>query len=844
MSGLAVPRLVMTTEAHAARQGWHAMGWTDELTDSEVHALSRRVPFAAPLQDHTAPPWIIGRDARDVLAPGNYDDLRVAFLHKRDRLMFSVWGAVYRGDREPPWRVMTHTSLLDAQSFAAIAGHPEGLFRRDPADLASPPAAWVDHLVRQDFEEVTALEAIRVPADRRAAYEHGRRRRVADLGHALAEEMGGEDVLSDRLGLAYEGLSDLLDGRYKHLVLVDDGSNLTRRFAWYVWLTLPEIDRIDVSIHTGVADPRAVKEHISVLPRGQVERRPGWIVFDFDRLPDASHMGRGSRVWAVNSIRGGEANARMVTETRQAHLSLLREDQFSNWVLWDDWLDRAARAQSVEAAIEGLELESRRLSWGAPSPARIEVLAGSLAHAIQAESSADTGPTDVDRLVAPIEDTRADPDLRREVADGALAILEDSDEKIHHRVAGLLVARCAVRRGGPWSLDDFEAMLDRKSPAIGAALEEMGSAVTVLEAAALAFERGSLGRNQAETHVLQPVFEIHQGRAAEILDRLAPPGPDEEAGQVWALLLLARALDAGLPRQNAAERLHGLVALVPSLATSRWMGFVRKESALMAAGLAHADWANLGELVATVRPDPHVIREVFEARLADTPAIKMADWWASLLVANGYSARDLSAAAPALEAWSWVLASPNWAGSESEEDAFRAAGNALDRPETDRAKALAWHVLKVRVKTPHDMQSPEIDLVRRALVLLAKDGEIEPAHALDVAQLPAVQRGAAFPWADALLAHPRPELLGDAFAALGAGAIGHVLNERSAQSIRGALRVAWVQMLALGTEDVISSLATCGDPDAVRWLAEAITDGPPPPGALCGFETRAEAVPS
>ncbi len=845
-----IGRHVSTTELVTTRQGWDNMGASPELTDRERGDFTAVLPFAGELQGVPNPPWLTGQPPRDILAHENYRRLRFAFGHDWDRLTFSVWGGIFRPDRRsPPWRVITHTFLMDGATFESISGNPEGLLSMSRVSgdrLELEPLPWMQEFCAERFEEFVMLDPLAVDTKARSVMEQDRLRRLAWMARGLTRVLGGEQILADRMSLAYEALAEVLQGRFQFVVVPERGDGTERLFVRFLWLSLPEVDRRRVTFHGDVRGPSEVRHHLSVLAAERVPRPipQGWIVFE--NLPSLKVVAEGRRFYAetASGLRGRYED--MSGDPEAAGLSVLEGQEFTSWVLWLKWRARMKERPTLLGAAEGIKTEA---GYGvATSEGRIAELAAAFVKAIDVDLGWADPNQAATRVLAVLAGAKDFQQLVRRVAVGLLELLKETNSMWHHRLAGLLVCRSVRDGGGPWLLGDFVELINSRSRVLARLMEKREWAEELIAAVTLAIAGGVLKVDEADEAILRALCDRMGSEISVLLAGLPSPATPNELR--WYLRMLRRAAERGAATQQITR--FYLEWGLPGLQEYRgeeWASVLRADPSLLRDALREATPQSVEVLLARVRPDVELIRSLFDP-IRQLPTLEWVECWARSLAGAGYDPRELvgngssQGAQPLV--WFWVFSSPAWRKSIKAESAYDRVQKFLEMEEgnAEVRVRLADAIIRARLTAGIGMLSAEVELVRTSIVLQG-GGKVELGLGLKLADLARSNSEAAPSWADAFweVGEGWDTDQGSVFRAFSRAAAHRViLKDGGGSTLREALRVAWVEQLATGEQTTFGHLIRSMKPGLHRWLLDMIEQCPPPPLYVALREAAQEAV--
>lgn len=325
MKRFVLERHVLGAPLSAYDTAWDALGWSEGLGAARADRLAESVPWGTALARTADPPRLRGPLAQ---VRARLDSFRFAVLPVEGALAFSLWGAALRrSDHE--WQVLTHTLLIDADAFRALAGNP--FFLLDLGD-------WLRELCEgEPFATRRRIEPLVIDDDGALAR--------ASEAHRLAEiERLSAGVSRDRVTAVWRGL---MDGP----VAVHDA-----RLARLAWLALPFEDRARIALNTG--QPRAGRRVADLMVL-----EPEW----GDAFPEGvrpaptfvTDPSAGLRVWS-SSLGDVSLHRAFSARARARRWSLLRGD-----------VDASARALELRAAWSGErgpELAAELLAAESASP--------------------------------------------------------------------------------------------------------------------------------------------------------------------------------------------------------------------------------------------------------------------------------------------------------------------------------------------------------------------------------------------------------------------------------------------------------------------------------------------
>ncbi|HZG42705.1 MAG TPA: hypothetical protein VEY93_07065, partial [Longimicrobium sp.] len=303
--------------------GKDTFAWTPELAGERAARLKNEVPWGVSTAGAENPPRLEGRD---VLSQENYLRLHFAWIPLDNRMGFCVWGAI--GDRplgRTVWRVLTHTTLMDADAFRAVESNPFALLKQGVA------GEWVRELaVPGSFDERGPVEPIRVVASAET--------------RNIAEKLRGDDIerlrarLRDLLGAP--GLQRWLAALYAalssvpHVALASTPDRQAEMLVRLAWLTLPPVDRWQTSFTTEQGASAGVLPRLMALNPAEWQGRipPGTFLFQGDP-PEGSRPSDGHLMWAADIAGAGDLRSHGFAHSfaARAQASLLSGDEIDRY---------------------------------------------------------------------------------------------------------------------------------------------------------------------------------------------------------------------------------------------------------------------------------------------------------------------------------------------------------------------------------------------------------------------------------------------------------------------------------------------------------------------------------
>lgn len=411
-------RHILGSAATLADAGKATMGWTPQLAGEPAATLASELPWGVPTSRLSAPPRLDGA-RHEVLSPANLDRLRFAVLGVQGvqgRMAFCVWGAV--GERPPNrvvWRVLTHTTLLQEQAFAALAGNPFALI------TVPQVSAWFDELVTPGaFDRRHEVQPIAIHPSRHlhARAEQDRRAEVYRLRDRLLQ---GMDAPTLRLWLA-----SIYTGLMRGSVALGSGesgeSELLVRLAW---LALPRGDRARITFTTEQGRSSERLPRLMVLDtaewRGQAPPDTLFLASASALEPHPAHLR-----WAKAVVDAGRAAGETGPDTGHARLHA-RAARLGACLLTQERADACEQLAGSRGAAGRSDANLAALERCAdcgifPVPGRVGVLAALLTR--QPGAPPEEVAASVARVLARRTDDRAEA-VRRAVR--ALCIAKDGD---------------------------------------------------------------------------------------------------------------------------------------------------------------------------------------------------------------------------------------------------------------------------------------------------------------------------------------------------------------------------------------------------------------------------------